>query len=54
MIIFGKWPLWLVIAVLTVVIAAALVAAGNIVIAVALVAVVAIGAAYWLRDQRDQ
>jgi hypothetical protein len=47
--VFGRWSLWAFISVFTFVIAAALVTAGNFVLAVALVAVVVIGAIYSLR-----
>jgi hypothetical protein len=49
-VIFGKWALWAVIILTTLGIAVALAVAGNLVIAVALVAVVVVGAIYNLRD----
>jgi hypothetical protein len=49
MIVFGKWPLWIVIGMLTFVIAAALAAGGNIVLAAGLVIVVVLGGYYSLR-----
>jgi hypothetical protein len=49
MIVFGHWPFWATVALLTLVIAGALVTAGNVVIAAALVAIVVIGAFYSLR-----
>jgi hypothetical protein len=50
-IIFGKWPLWIAIAVLAFVIAAALTAAGNVVIAAGLMIAVVIGGYYsWRSD----
>jgi hypothetical protein len=49
MVVFGRWPLWAVIGMLTVVIAVALAAAGELVLAAALVAVVVIGGIYALR-----
>ena len=49
MIVFGKWPVWIVIAMLTIVIAVSLAYAGNVVLAAALVLVVAIGGYYALR-----
>jgi hypothetical protein len=50
MVIFGKWSLWAVIVLTTLAIAVAIAAAGNIVIAAALAAVVVVGAIYNLRD----
>jgi hypothetical protein len=49
MIIFGKWPLWIVIGILTFVVAAAMAASGNIFLAAVLVIVVVAGAYYSLR-----
>jgi hypothetical protein len=49
MVVFGRWPLWYLVAVLTVLIAWAMVTAGNWVLAAALVVIVVIGAIYWLR-----
>jgi hypothetical protein len=49
MIIFGKWPLWIVIGMLTFVIAFSMAAAGNIVLAAVLVVVVVAGGYYSLR-----
>ena len=51
MIVFGWRSFWLFVAVLTFTIAAALVAAGNVILAVALVAIVVIGAIYSLRGR---
>jgi hypothetical protein len=49
MVIFGKWPLWIVIGMLTLVIAVAMAVAGNIVLAAVLVIVVVVGGYYSLR-----
>jgi hypothetical protein len=49
MIVFGHWSLWAALALLTLVIAGALVTAGNVVIATALITCVVIGAIYSLR-----
>jgi hypothetical protein len=53
MIVFGKWSLWAVIFSGMLLIAMSLVAAGNLVIAAALVAVVIVGAIYNLRDKTN-
>lgn len=50
---FGKWSLWAVIILTTLGIAVALAVAGNLVIAVALVAIVVVGAIYNLRDNTN-
>jgi hypothetical protein len=50
MVVFGKWSLWAVIIVATLGIAVGVAVAGNLVIAVVLVAVVVVGAIYQLRD----
>jgi hypothetical protein len=49
MVVFGRWPLWALVAVFTFVIAAALVTAGSFVLAAALVVIVVTGAIYSLR-----
>lgn len=50
MVVFGKWSLWALIVLTTLAIAVAIAAAGNLVFAVVLVAVVVVGAVYNLRD----
>jgi len=52
-VVFGKWSLWAVIVLTTLGIAVAVAVAGNLVIAVALVAVVVVGAIYNLRDNTN-
>jgi len=49
MVVFGKWSLWALIILTTLGISVAVAVAGNLVIAVALVAVVVVGAIYNLR-----
>jgi hypothetical protein len=49
MVIFGKWPLWIVIGIFTFVTAVAMAAAGNILLAAVLAAVVVGGGYYSLR-----
>lgn len=51
MVIFGKWPLWLVIAMLTFVVAATLAAGGQIALAAILVILVVVGGYYSLRGE---
>lgn len=53
MTIFGKWPLWIVIGIMTFVLAAAMAAAGNIVLAAVLVIVVVVGGYYALRGDTN-
>lgn len=49
MIIFGKWPLWIAIGMVTLAIALSIAAAGHIVLAALLVILVVVGAYYSLR-----
>jgi hypothetical protein len=53
MVIFGKSSLWIVIGLMTLVIAGALVAAGNVVIAAALVILVVVGGYYALSGETN-
>ncbi|HKH40707.1 MAG TPA: hypothetical protein VKA41_02515 [Solirubrobacterales bacterium] len=53
MVVFGKWSLWAVIILTTIAIAVSIAAAGHLVIAAALVAVVVVGAIYQLRDSTN-
>jgi hypothetical protein len=53
MVVFGKWPLWIVIGLMTFAIAAPMAVAGNVVLAAALVIVVVIAAYYSLRGDTN-
>jgi len=53
MVVFGKWSLWAVIILTTIAIAVSIAAAGHLVIAAALVAMVVVGAIYQLRDSTN-